>query len=301
MPIAEITRAQTSQRARLVHVHSYDVALDLTRGEEVFGSVSVVRFDCTEPGEASYIDLIADAVHEITLNGMPLDPAAAYADGRVTLPGLAASNELRVAADCAYARSGTGMHRSADSADGGIYIYGELAQAYARTAYACFDQPDLKAEFTFRVTAPAQWTVLSNQPAAGAPDPAGDGSAVWCFLPTPRLPTFTTTVVAGDYHVVTASHTTPSRQQIPLELACRAGPSCPISSRPWRPARARTWSRGRKRGWRLRDPTRCVANSAPTPAAPSPSSPSCRTHQDSTPPCGRTVSRSASTSVPEVR
>jgi aminopeptidase N len=223
VPTAEITRAETSKRARLVRIHSYDVALDLTRGEEVFGSVSAVRFDCAEPGEASYIDLVADAVHDITLNGVPLDPAAAYADGRITLPGLAARNELRVAADCAYARSGTGMHRSADSADGGIYIYGKLAQAYARTAYACFDQPDLKAEFTFRVTVPAQWTVLSNQPAAGAPEPAGDGSVVWRFLPTPRLPTFTTTVVAGDYHVVTASHTTPSGQQIPLELACRAG------------------------------------------------------------------------------
>ncbi len=223
MPIAEITRAETNKRARLVHVHSYQITLDLTRGEEVFGSVSVVRFDCAEPGEASYIDLIADTVHEITLNDVPLDAAGAYVDGRITLPGLAASNELRVAADCAYAHSGTGMHRSADSADGGIYIYGKLAQAYARTAYACFDQPDLKAEFTIRVTAPAQWTVLSNQPAAGAPEPAGDGKAVWRFLPTPRLPTFTTTVVAGDYHVVTASHTTAGGQQIPLELACRAG------------------------------------------------------------------------------
>jgi aminopeptidase N len=223
MAMAEITRAETSKRARRIRVQSYEVALDLTAGKEAVGSVSVVRFDCAEPGEASYVDLVADAVHEITLNGVPLDPATAYADGRVTLPRLAARNELRVVADCAYAASGTGMHRSADSADGGTYIYGKLAQAYARTAYACFDQPDLKAEFTFRVTVPAQWTVLSNQPAAGTPEPAGDGRSVWRFLPTPRLPTFTTTVVAGDYHVVTASHTTPSGQQIPLELACRTG------------------------------------------------------------------------------
>ena len=115
------------------------------------------------------------------------------------------------------------MHRSAGSADGGIYIYSKLAQAYVRTVYACFDQPDLKAAFTFHVTAPAHWTVLSNQPAAEAPEPTGDGRVVWRFVPTPRLPTFTTTVAAGDYHVVTASHTTPGGQQIPLELACRAG------------------------------------------------------------------------------
>lgn len=146
MPAAEITRAETSRRARLLRVRSYDVALDLTRGEEVFGSVSVIRFDCAEPGAAGYADLVPHAVCDITLNGVPLDPAAVCAQGRITLPALAAHNELRVAADCAYTGSGTGMHRSADSADGGIYIYSKLAQAYARTAYACFDQPDLKAD-----------------------------------------------------------------------------------------------------------------------------------------------------------
>jgi aminopeptidase N len=227
MPAGEITRAETRRRARLLRVQSYEIALDLTRGPAVFWSESVIRFDCAEPGAASHADLVAEAVHEITLNGVRLDPAEAWtADGRITLPGLAARNELRVVADCAYTGSGTGMHR-ADPAGGapdqetGTYIYAKLAQAYARSAYACFDQPDLKAEFTFAVTVPAHWTVLSNSPADGAPVAAGDNSATWHFATTPRLPTFTTTVVAGDYHVVTASHTSPGGQQIPLELACR--------------------------------------------------------------------------------
>ena len=89
-PAAEITRAETGQRARLLRVRSYDVTLDLTRGAETFGSVSLVRFDCAEPGAASHADLVARAVHEITLNGVPLDPAAVWADGRITLPALAA-------------------------------------------------------------------------------------------------------------------------------------------------------------------------------------------------------------------
>jgi aminopeptidase N len=222
MPVAEITHAETAQRARLLRVRDYHVALDLTRGAEIFGSVSVIRFDAAEPGAASHADLVADAVHEVTLNGVSLDPVAVYAAGRITLPALAAHNELRVVADCAYTDSGTGMHRSADAASGAVWIYGKFAPAYARSAYACFDQPDLKAEFTFEVTAPAHWTVLSNQPLAAAPEPAAAGSAVWRFTPTPRLPAFTTTVVAGDYHLVTSSHATPGGQQIPLELACQA-------------------------------------------------------------------------------
>jgi aminopeptidase N len=220
MPDTEITRAETRERARLLHVRSYDVDLDFTRGPETFGSVSLIRFDCHRPGTATHADLIAAGVREITLNGVPLDPETAWANGRITLPGLAASNELRVAADCAYTTSGTGMHR-ADSADGSVHIYAKLAQAYARTAYACFDQPDLKSVFTFQVTAPAHWAVLSNQPQDHAERSRGDSRTVR-FLPTPRLPTFTTTVIAGDYHVVRAAHTTPDGLQIPLELACRA-------------------------------------------------------------------------------
>ena len=218
---ADITRDETRERARLLRVRSYDVDLDFTRGPETFGSVSRIRFDCREPGATTHADLIATAVREIALNGAPLDPAAVWADGRITLAALADRNELRVVADCAYTSSGTGMHRT-DSADGSAHIYAKLAQAYARTAYACFDQPDLKAPFTFRVTAPAGWVVLSNQPQAYVERTLDDSQTVR-FLPTPPLPTFTTTVVAGDYHVVTAEHTTPGGQQIPLELACRAG------------------------------------------------------------------------------
>ena len=220
MPDTEITRAETRERARLLLVRSYDVDFDFTRGPRIFGSASLIRFDCHEPGSTTHADLIAASVHSITLNGVPLDPATAWANGRITLPGLAASNELRVIADCAYTSSGTGMHR-ADSADGSVHLYAKLAQAYARTAYACFDQPDLKAVFTVRVTAPARWVVLSNQPQADIERTLDDSQTVR-FQPTPPLPTFTTTVVAGDYHLVTASHTTPGGRQIPLELACRA-------------------------------------------------------------------------------
>jgi aminopeptidase N len=102
MPAAEITRSETQERARLLRVDAYDVALDLTRGSKVFGSVSVIRFGCTEPGADSYVDLIAAAVRQITLNGTAIDPAAAYADGRIALSGLADRKELRVIADCAY-------------------------------------------------------------------------------------------------------------------------------------------------------------------------------------------------------
>ena len=221
MPIAEITRDETSERARLLRVDSYRVELDLTGGPETFRSASVIRFDCVRPGADSYVDLIAETVHEITLNGTAVDPATAYADGRIALSGLAAQNELRVVADCAYGDGG-GLQRSEDLTDGRVYVYTHFEPADARRVYANFEQPDLKAEFTFQVTAPERWIVFSNQPAP-EPEPAagGPGSAVWRFPATPRISTYLTVLAAGEFHVVRETHTTPSGQVIPLGLACR--------------------------------------------------------------------------------
>jgi len=207
-------------RARLLRVESYDVELDLTRGEDIFGSVSVVTFDCAEPGASTHADLVAQAVHEISLNGSPVDPETAYADGRIALTGLAARNELRVVADCAYGTSGAGLQRSSDSADGRVYTFTQFEPADARTVFANFEQPDLKAAFTFHVLVPSHWVVVSNQPAP-EPSPAGPQASVWHFPATPRISTYLTAVAAGEYHLLSDAHTTPAGQVIPLGLACR--------------------------------------------------------------------------------
>jgi len=223
MPIAEITRHETAERARLLHVDEYDIHLDLTRGDKLFRSTSVITFQCAEPGADSYADLVAADVIEITLNGDAIDPEDACADGRIALAGLAANNELRVVADCAYTYDSKGMHRAIDSSDGRVYLYTNFEPADARSVYANFEQPDLKASFTFHVTAPQDWIVLSNQPAP-APEtgPVSAGEiATWHFAPTPRISTYLTAVVAGEYHLETGPHITPGGQPIQLGLACR--------------------------------------------------------------------------------
>ena len=217
----EITRTMTAERARLVRVESYAVALDLTRGDELFGSTSVIRFSCARPGAGSRADLQADKVHEIVLNGRRLSPEQVCADGGIALADLAESNELRVTADFRYTGDGSALHRSVDPADGKVYLYTNLCPAESGRVFASFDQTDLKAEFTVRVTAPAHWTVLSNQPGPDA-EPLDGGRAVWQFPPTPRTATCSIVVIAGDYQVIRDTHTLADGRVIPLGLACRA-------------------------------------------------------------------------------
>jgi aminopeptidase N len=211
-----LTRDEAAARAALLTVASYQVDLDLGAALEddtTFGSVTVVRFDCASPGSSTFINLTAPAVREVTLNGAPIGPGA-FDGNRITLDGLAPSNVLRVVADCAYSRSGEGLHRFTDPADGRVYLYSDLETFDAHRVYACFDQPDLKASYELGVTAPADWLVLSNL----APESVSQDGAVgrWRFPPSPLMPTYITAVVAGPYHGVHDEH-----DGIPLGVYCR--------------------------------------------------------------------------------
>jgi aminopeptidase N len=220
VPGDNLTRSEAQERASLIQVHDYDIALDLTRGAETFLSTTTVRFSATE-GASSFIDAVTGTVHSVTLNGAELDPAD-VADGvRIRLDSLAADNELTVVADMLYTNTGEGLHRFVDPVDGEVYLYSQFEVPDSRRVFAVFEQPDLKAEFRFTVTAPAQWQVVSNQPTP-EPVPAGEGIATWSFEPTPRISSYITALVAGPYVVETDSLVSSDGRTIPLGVFARA-------------------------------------------------------------------------------
>jgi aminopeptidase N len=205
----------------LITVGFYQVELDLTGGDTTFRSVSTIDFDCARPGSGTFLNLAAPGVRTITLNGTPV-PAGAFDGERIILDGLAARNVVVVDAECGYSRSGEGLHRFTDPADGNVYMYSDLETFDAHRIYACFDQPDMKARYELTVRAPQSWVVVSNM----APEVEGgtaiegsgsdDGARLWRFPPTPLMATYITHVSAGPWYVVRDEH-----DSIPLGIFCR--------------------------------------------------------------------------------
>ncbi|WP_181789347.1 aminopeptidase N, partial [Streptomyces phytophilus] len=233
MPGENLTREEARERARLLEVEAYEVELDLRTAvapaAEPFRSVTTVRFRCSQPGAATFLDLIAPDVTAVTLNGRDLDPGAVFDGARIALEDLAAENEVVVDARCAFSRTGEGMHRFVDPEDGEVYLYTQYEPADARRVFATFEQPDLKAPFTFTVTAPGHWTVLSGGALAGSPerhtDAAGAALATWRFEPTKPISTYITAVVAGPYAHVEDRYTRTfddgRELVVPLGALCR--------------------------------------------------------------------------------
>ena len=220
VPGENLTRIEAEQRRALIDTRAYEVSLDLTKGAEVFGSRSVVRFDAA-PGSTTFIDLIAREVREVTLNGRELSPAEVFADSRIVLDGLEETNELVVDADCEYTNTGEGLHRFVDPVDGEVYLYSQFEVPDSRRVFAVFEQPDLKATFQFTVTAPLGWKVVSNQPAPEPISHEGGDSETWGFEPTPRISSYITAIVAGPYEEVRDELVNSEGRTIPLGVFAR--------------------------------------------------------------------------------
>lgn len=190
-------RQEAVERARLLDVASYDIDLDLSGDDSGFDSTTVIRFTCREPGATTFVELDASPVR-VVLNGVELP--AVTKGARIALPDLQADNELLVVARCAYSRTGEGLHRFVDPADGLVYVWGQSATADAQRMYACFDQPDLKATFRLRVAAPPDWTVIAT--GRGTRDDEGH----WSFAPTARMSTYLFSLSGGPWHGVRRWH-----------------------------------------------------------------------------------------------
>ncbi|MEU6536134.1 aminopeptidase N [Streptomyces sp. NPDC047000] len=204
-----LTRDEAQTRARLLDVHRYTIDLDLTTGDETFGSRTVIRFTARADAD-TFIELKPAELRSATLDGQPLDTAAL--DGsRLPLTGLAAGeHELRVDAVMRYSRTGEGMHRFTDPTDGETYLYTQLFMDDVQRVFAAFDQPDLKAVFEVTVTAPEGWSVLAN----GVTEHLGEGR--WKAAPTPLISTYLVAVAAGPWHSVRTEH-----RGLPFGLHCR--------------------------------------------------------------------------------
>jgi len=214
--MTNLTRLEAGERSGLIDVTGYRVELDLAQGATTFESSSRVRFTCAQPGASTFLDVKPRQLHRVTLNGEVID-LARFDGERVALTGLASENEVEVRATMSYSNDGQGLHRAVDPADERHYVYGHSFLDAAPRVFACFDQPDLKAPYDVRVTAPPEWIVLGN----GAATRTGQG--IWMLATTKPLATYFFTVCAGPYVSVTAVH-----DGIPLGLHARASLRAPL-------------------------------------------------------------------------
>ncbi len=220
MPGENLTRLEAQARAAIITVDSYRVELDLKPTETTFAATTTVRFNSSQVGASTFIDAITAKVHSVVLNGETMDVAEVSDGVRIQLSNLAAENELVVVSDNNFMNTGEGLHRFVDPVDNEVYLYSQFEVPDSRRMFAVFEQPDLKANFEFVITAPSYWKLISNSPTP-TPVAAGEGVATWAFEPTPKISSYITALIAGPYDEIRSELTSSSGRVIPLGVFCR--------------------------------------------------------------------------------
>jgi aminopeptidase N len=225
-----LQRDEAAARSALISTTSYDVSLDVRQAPDPdmagYPTRSVINFSA-RPGASTFLDFIGSDVHSVFLNGKGLRVEDVVDGARIRLDNLQAENQVTVTGTALYSRSGEGMHRFVDPADGQCYLYTQYEPADARRVFANFEQPDLKATYTFHVMAPAEWHVASNGAEVNrtllTSDPA---TARWDFAATAPMSTYITSVLAGPYFKAEdrwqATLDDGTSLDVPLALYCRA-------------------------------------------------------------------------------
>lgn len=75
----------------------------------------------------------------------------------------AGDNDVELQMFNRYRKDGVGLHSFIDKEDDTQYLYTQFAADACHYVFAVFDQPDLKATWTFAAMVPADWNVVSNE------------------------------------------------------------------------------------------------------------------------------------------
>ena len=219
---ANLTREETADRAMVIRIDRQRVSVDVRDATDLsqptYPVATTITLTCSAP--STWLDYQGDAVTALLVDG---EPRLVEFDGaRIQLRDLPTGRPcvIEVQGASRYSRTGEGLHRFHDPADGQTYLYTQYEPADARRVFPCFEQPDIKPRFDFEFTGPSQWQLLSNQPEVSR-EGVGNGIDHVTFASTPPLSTYLTCLVAGPYHRVDDVWASP-KGDVELAWLCRA-------------------------------------------------------------------------------
>ena len=94
----------------------------------------------------------------------------------------------------------------------------------ARRAFPCFDEPNLKATFDFKIEIPEDQIALSNMPQKGLQRSNKAGFHVVCFDKTPVMSTYLLAWAFGDFeHIETFTERKYNGKALPIRLYTTRG------------------------------------------------------------------------------
>jgi aminopeptidase N len=207
-----IPRDLARQRAQQIKDVRYELAYNLRPKADSIVGHEVLRF-VQNPDDRGvlpeWLDFREGSISILTINGQVAPPI--IQNGHIELPARflkLGENVVEIDFIAPVAPAGKAITRFEDKDDGSEYLYTLFVPMDADMAFPCFDQPDLKGKFKLTITAPLDWTVISNSVGEEVMKQGNDAFAIHriAFAETKPISTYLFAFAAGPFKKV---HETP--------------------------------------------------------------------------------------------
>ncbi|HZR65166.1 MAG TPA: M1 family aminopeptidase [Terriglobales bacterium] len=199
-----IPQQLAERRASQISNIRYRLAFTLEPNAATTSGEEELEFDLKTLGPV-LLDFRDGRLLSASLNGADLNLNSE--NGHLVLP----AQNLRLGANSFHARfvipvaaAGKPLTRFDDHDDNTEYIYSLFVPMDASMAFPCFDQPDLKGRFVLELTAPSNWTTISNTPVESFGQ-IGANQTRTRFAETRPISTYLFAFAAGPFRKLTAA------------------------------------------------------------------------------------------------
>lgn len=205
MPDAGVSIDLAKERKAAISDLRYELGFDIPDSlkSPVEGTASIL-FKLAQKGRI-VLDSRGNAIHAVTVNGHVVD--SAVVNEHIVIPAkysTSGENEVNIV----FTAGDQSLNRREH------FLYTLLVPDRARTLFPCFDQPDLKAQYTLSLEVPEQWVAVSNT--ARASETVSSGRRSVHFAQTEPLSTYLFSFVAGEFEEVTSPGVTAAGTEVHL-------------------------------------------------------------------------------------
>jgi aminopeptidase N len=196
-----IPRELARQRSAQISDLHYHLRFTLTPHTPSVSGHEDLRFRSNSSGPV-LLDFRQGTATNLTVNGTPIP--ARIENGHMELPSSAVhscDNTVSMDFTAPVAAAGKAITSFEDKDDNTEYLYTLFVPMDADMAFPCFDQPDLKGRLQLELTAPENWTAISNTPIESQ-SPAATGQRLTIFSETHPISTYLFAFAAGPFRKV---------------------------------------------------------------------------------------------------
>lgn len=211
-----LTHALAVQRKSQVESVDYNLHFNFDSTADHVVGEAVITLVLKKTSDALSLDFSEGHIKKLTVNNQEIRKFPTR-KGSFDIPSRYLKPQMQIVVQFTspFSKEGNGLQKIIDPEDQATYIFTDLEPYQAHQFFPCFDQPNLKASFSLKVTAPKNWKVIGNELIQKTQD-LSENQAETTFFKTPKMSTYLFFMGVGDF-----VEWKDSAGKIPLEIYAR--------------------------------------------------------------------------------